>query len=99
MPSSGAFGQSIIALTFNNLQLSDSFAPENWQKLNRDDLDFGSASPVTFPFEGWNLLAAAGKESVVYLLSIPNAKASTVRRRRASLKQRDTLVPLASLGK
>jgi outer membrane protein assembly factor BamB len=74
VPSIGAFGQSVIALTFKTLQLSDSFAPENWQKLNRDDLDFGSASPVTFPFEGWTLLAAAGKESVVYLLSIPKAE-------------------------
>ena len=72
----GAFGQSVIALTFKSSQLFDSFAPKNWQNLNRDDLDFGSASPVVFPFERWTLLAAAGKEAVVYLLSIPTGDAA-----------------------
>ena len=70
-PSAGAFGQSVIALTFKKLELSGSFTPENWQELNLKDLDFGSASPITFPFQGWTLLAAAGKESVLYLLGIP----------------------------
>ena len=70
-PSAGIFGDSVVALTFKNLQLSGSFTPPNWQDLNRKDLDFGSASPVTFPFQGWTLLAAAGKESSIYLLSIP----------------------------
>ena len=73
-PGSDAFGQSIVGLTFKTLQLSDSFTPENWQDLNNKDLDFGSASPVTFPFQDWTLLAAAGKESSIYLLSIPESK-------------------------
>ena len=70
-PSAGAFGQSVVALTFKKLELSGSFTPENWQELNLKDLDFGSASPITFPFQGWTLLAAAGREPVLYLLGIP----------------------------
>jgi outer membrane protein assembly factor BamB len=79
-PGADALGQSLVALTFKKLELSGSFTPENWQELNHKDLDFGSASPITFPFDDWTLLAAAGKESVVYLLSVPERKGGGTRK-------------------
>jgi outer membrane protein assembly factor BamB len=67
-PERGRFGQSIVAVRFRNLELVDHFTPENWQDLNTRDIDLGSAGPVIFPFRQWTLLAAAGKEAVLYLL-------------------------------
>jgi outer membrane protein assembly factor BamB len=66
-PAAGRFGESILELT-NDLRLTDSFTPANWEYLNRKDLDLGSASPVVFPFGKWTLAAAAAKEGVIYLL-------------------------------
>jgi outer membrane protein assembly factor BamB len=66
-PAAGRFGNSILGLT-NDLRLTDSYTPANWEYLNRKDLDLGSASPVVFPFGNWTLVAAAAKEGVIYLL-------------------------------
>lgn len=66
-PAAGRFGNSILGLT-NDLRLTDSYTPANFDYLNRKDLDLGSASPVVFPFGEWTLVAAAAKEGVIYLL-------------------------------
>ncbi len=66
-PASGRFGNSILELS-NDLRLTDSYTPANYDYLNRKDLDLGSASPVVFPFHDWTLVAAAAKEGVIYLL-------------------------------
>ena len=70
-PGAGRFGNSVVAVT-KDLQLVDSFTPANEAWLNQKDLDMGSASPVVFPFQKWTLVAAAGKEGVVYLLDANN---------------------------
>ena len=70
-PAAGRFGNSVVAVT-KDLQLVDSFTPANEAWLNQKDLDMGSASPVVFPFQKWTLVAAAGKEGVVYLLDANN---------------------------
>jgi outer membrane protein assembly factor BamB len=70
-PASGRFGNSVVAIS-KDLQLQDSFTPLNEAWLNQKDLDFGSASPIIFEFEKWKLVAAAGKEGVVYLLDAEN---------------------------
>jgi outer membrane protein assembly factor BamB len=67
-PGAGQFGNSVLALTFRDLRLVDSFTAENWSYLNTKDLDLSSANAVTFPFEGKTIVASVGKESVVYLL-------------------------------
>jgi len=36
--------------------------------LNTKDLDLGSASPVVFPFQKWQLVASSSKEAIIYLL-------------------------------
>jgi hypothetical protein len=67
-PAGGRFGNSVMALSFKDLRLLDSFTPSNWQFLNSKDLDLGSAGPVIFPFQDRTLVAAAAKEAVIYLL-------------------------------
>jgi outer membrane protein assembly factor BamB len=66
-PAAGKFGNSVLALTFKDLRLMDSYTPENWAYLNAKDLDLSSASAVAFPFQGRTIVASVGKESVVSL--------------------------------
>jgi outer membrane protein assembly factor BamB len=67
-PSSGNFGHSVLELSPMALRLIDSFTPTNWRAMNARDLDFGSGSPIVFPFQDRTLIATAGKEGVIYLL-------------------------------
>jgi len=71
-PAGGQFSHTVMALSFNNLRLLDTYTPANWQHLEKEDLDLGSGSPVIFPFEKWTLVASAGKESVITLLDANN---------------------------
>jgi outer membrane protein assembly factor BamB len=67
-PSSGIYGETVLALAPKELRVVDSFTPSNWPYLNDKDLDLGSASPVVFPFQKWTLLGSIAKEGVLYLL-------------------------------
>jgi outer membrane protein assembly factor BamB len=67
-PGAGKFGNSVLALTFKDLRLVDSYTPENWEYLNAKDLDLSSANALAFPFQGKTIVASVGKESVVSLL-------------------------------
>ena len=67
-PAAGRFGNTVMALNRKDLRLIDSFTPSNWRALNAKDLDLGSASPIVLPFQKWTLVAAGGKEAVLYLL-------------------------------
>jgi outer membrane protein assembly factor BamB len=71
-PAAGSFGDSVMAVTFKNFRLLDSYTPANWAYLLEKDLDLGSANPVLFPFQKWTLVASAGKESVISLLDADN---------------------------
>jgi hypothetical protein len=62
----------VVAVTPKNFRLQDSFAPSNWEYLNKTDLDLGSGNPVVFPYGEWTLAAVVGKESVIYLLDANN---------------------------
>jgi outer membrane protein assembly factor BamB len=67
-PRNAEFANSVIAASLSDLKLLDYYAPTNWQDVSRYDLDMGSSSPVWFAYRNYNLLVAAGKESVVYLM-------------------------------
>jgi type 1 glutamine amidotransferase len=67
-PALKKFANSILALDPKTLQISDYFTPDNFDLLERKDLDLGNTSTTVFPFEGKELIAAAAKEGVVYLL-------------------------------
>ena len=71
-PAAGKFGNTVIALTFKDLRLVDTYTPENWQYLNAKDLDLSSANAVVFPFQGKTIVASVGKESVISLLDADN---------------------------
>ena len=67
-PSAGSFGHSVLELAPNAARLIDSFTPANWKAMNAKDLDFGSGSPIVFPFKDRTLVATAGKEGAIYVL-------------------------------
>ena len=67
-PWLGEFSNSVLAASLRDLRLLDYYTPTNWKEVSRYDLDMGSASPVWFSYQDYNLLASAGKEAVVYLL-------------------------------
>ena len=67
-PASGDFGETVLKLAPKATRLLDSFTPSNWQFLNTQDLDFGSASSDVFAFQNRTLIAVAGKEGFLYLL-------------------------------
>ncbi len=71
-PAGGKFAHTVMALSFNNLRLLDTYTPPNWPHLQEKDLDLGSASPLIFPFQKLTLVASAGKESVITLLDADN---------------------------
>ena len=50
-PASGDFGETVLKLAPKATRLLDSFTPSNWQFLNTQDLDFGSASSGVFAFQ------------------------------------------------
>jgi outer membrane protein assembly factor BamB len=67
-PASGDFGETVLKLSRKAARLLDSFTPSNWQALNTQDLDLGSATSDVFPFQNRTLIAAGGKEGFLYLL-------------------------------
>lgn len=69
------YGESAVKLKPLTLTVSDYFTPFNYQQLNIDDVDFGSAGltllpdqPGPFPHLG----VSAGKEGRIYLLNRDN---------------------------
>jgi outer membrane protein assembly factor BamB len=62
------YSNSVVAASLDELELVDYFTPRNWLELFREDLDYGSASPVWFGWRDYNLLASGAKEGVLYLL-------------------------------
>lgn len=59
---------SVIAVNASTLALKDYYTPSNRAWITKKDLDMGNMSPVVFPFQGRELVAASGKEGVIYLL-------------------------------
>ena len=64
----GNFPDTVLQLSAKDLKLVDYFTPANHNYLTRKDLDMGSLSPTVFPWNGREIVAAGGKEGVVYLL-------------------------------
>ena len=64
----GNLSDTVIALSSKDLKLADYYTPANRAWITRKDLDMGNMTPVVFPFKDRELVAAAGKEGVIYLL-------------------------------
>jgi outer membrane protein assembly factor BamB len=67
-PSRNQFPDTILQLSAKDLKLIDYFTPANHNYLTRKDLDMGSTSATIFSMNGKEIVAAGGKEGVVYLL-------------------------------
>jgi outer membrane protein assembly factor BamB len=66
--SRGQLPDTVLQLSVKDLKLVDYFTPSNHNYLSRKDLDMGSASPTVFSLGGREIVAAGGKEGVIYLL-------------------------------
>jgi len=64
----GNLPDTVLQLSTKDLKLVDYFTPANHNYLTRKDLDMGSLSPAIFSWKGREVVAAGGKEGVVYLL-------------------------------
>jgi len=64
----GQFPDTVLQLSAKDLKLVDYFTPANHNYLTRKDLDMGSMSATVFSMNGREIVAAGGKESVIYLL-------------------------------
>lgn len=65
------YGDSLLKLTGQNLELSDYFAPFNVDKLDAEDNDLGSGGPVLLPPQPGphpHLVVIAGKGGTIYLI-------------------------------
>jgi outer membrane protein assembly factor BamB len=71
-PAQGDFSNVYLAAPPDLSRVSDYFSPQNWNQLSKLDLDLPSGGLVAFPFEGKELLAGGGKESVIYLMNAVN---------------------------
>ena len=67
-PAKGQYSDSVLEVSPRDLKLVDHYTPSNSAWITKKDLDMGNMSPVVFPFKQWELVAAAGKEGVIYLL-------------------------------
>jgi outer membrane protein assembly factor BamB len=68
----GKFPDSVLKLTPKTLKLADYYTPSNRAYITRKDLDMGNMTPVIFPLDGKQWIAAAGKEGVIFLLDASN---------------------------
>ncbi|HZT29171.1 MAG TPA: PQQ-binding-like beta-propeller repeat protein [Bryobacteraceae bacterium] len=73
------FPDSVLALSAKDLRLLDYYTPANREWITKKDLDMGNTTPAVFPFRQWELVAAAGKEGVIYLLDAKSLGGSSHR--------------------
>ena len=64
----GQYANTILAVNGTTLQLKDYFTPANHAYIFKKDLDLGNMTPVVFRYGSKELIAASGKEGVIYLL-------------------------------
>jgi hypothetical protein len=64
----GNFPDSVLGISLADHKLVDYYTPANRAYITRKDLDMGNMSPAVFTYKDRELVAAAGKEGVIYLL-------------------------------
>jgi outer membrane protein assembly factor BamB len=67
-PKNGQYPNTVLAVDGKTLQLKDYFTPGNHAYIFKKDLDMGNMTPVVFRYGSKELVAASGKEGVIYLL-------------------------------
>ncbi len=79
-PANGKYGNSLLALSAQDLKLLDYYTPANVTYLTRKDLDMGNMTPVVFPFKGRDLLVGSGKEGALFMLDAKSLGGETHRK-------------------
>lgn len=64
----GNFADTVLGLSLDTGKMVDYYTPANRTYITRKDLDMGNMTPIVFNYKGRDLIAAAGKEGVIYLL-------------------------------
>jgi outer membrane protein assembly factor BamB len=67
-PTKGQYADTVLAVDGKSLELKDYYTPKNNKWVWKKDLDMGNMSPVVFPYKDKELVAASGKEGMIYLL-------------------------------
>ena len=67
-PSANMFGDTVLKLTADTLQLGGYFTPPNHEYLRKHDLDLGASTPVIFRWRDRVLAAGGGKDGRLYLV-------------------------------
>jgi len=66
------YGDSILGLSSDVLDLAGSYTPTNYQQLNSGDVDLGSTSPALLPAQGSSqtplMLVEGGKDAILKLV-------------------------------
>lgn len=68
-PAEGQYPNTILAVDGRTLQLKDYFTPKNFEYIRKKDLDMGNTTPVVFHYGSKELVAAGGKEGLLWLLN------------------------------
>jgi len=79
-PTSGKYGNNVLALSSKTLKLLDYYAPANVEYLTRKDLDMGNMTPAVFTYKGRELLVGAGKEGTLFLMDAKSPGGETHRK-------------------
>jgi len=64
----GAYSDTVIALDPKQLTVKDYFTPEGPRAALKKGVESPGATPVIFPWNGMNIVAAAGRDGRLYLL-------------------------------
>ena len=64
----GKFPDTVLGISLADNKMVDYYTPTNRAFITRKDLDMGNMSPAVFTYKNKELVAAAGKEGVIYLL-------------------------------
>src|SRR5690348_496305 len=66
-PVANEFGDTVVKLAPDTLDLAGYYTPADWEYLTRKDLDMGTTTPAIFRWHNRVLVATGGKEGAVYL--------------------------------
>ncbi len=67
-PAKGQFPNSVLAVNGKTLELKDYYTPADYAYVSKKDLDMGNMTPLIFRYRHKNLVAASGKQGLIYLL-------------------------------
>ncbi len=67
-PAKDQYPNSVLAVDGKTVALKDYYTPTNYAYIAKRDLDLGNMTPLLFRYRNKDLVAASGKEGVIYLL-------------------------------